>query len=177
MKSSITAAFGLVFWLATQARPQWDPYVTDPPRYVPGAAVKAPSSTTTSRRIHVLAVADSNDKNVGEGVAIDVATVQATFQELVPNPAQLNLKTLMGDAVTKEEILRAIADFRPAYTDTVACFFSGHGGHNAEGHYLCLPGNLPDVARQLDMRPHPGRRYKAADRLSGHREDLTKHRE
>lgn len=137
MRSSAVAVFGLVFWMASQAHSQWDPYA-GPPQYSPGPSVQAPASTTASRRIHILIVADSSDEEVGKGLAVDLETIEATFRQLVPNPEQVNFKVLKGDAVTKEAILQALADFRPGYADTIALFFSGHGSHNGHGHFLAF---------------------------------------
>ncbi len=139
MKSSSIVVLGLVLWLATRAYPQWDPYAeVEPSKYSPKPAVEAPTWTTASGRIHILIVADSNDKKVGKGLAVDLKTVEATFRRLVSNPEQVNFKVLKGDAVTKEAILQALVDFRPGYADTIALFFSGHGSHNGHGHFLGL---------------------------------------
>ena len=90
------------------------------------------------RRIHVLIAADTSDENIGEGVAVDMQYVKETFIQLVPDARQLRLKTLGGDDLTKEGVMRTIAEFRPGPDDAFVFLFSGHGAHNDDGHYFVM---------------------------------------
>jgi len=123
----------------SEVEAQWRP-ASEPGTFI------APASWTSGpvvapqllRRIHVLIAADTSDENIGEGVAVDMQYVRETFVQLVADAGQLRLKTLGGDDLTKEGVMRTIAEFQPGPDDAFVFLFSGHGAHNDDGHYFVM---------------------------------------
>jgi hypothetical protein len=121
------------------------PAVAQPPVYLASAStprwfpVVQPTITRPAGRIHVLLVGDTNDSSIGHSTEVDLQNLANLFRELVPIPSQLEMQTIRGNDVSKENILRTISTFHPAADDAFVFIWTGHGAYNSIGHYFGMP--------------------------------------
>jgi hypothetical protein len=92
-----------------------------------------------AQKLHLVIVADVNDKAIGASVRVDRENISNLFYNNVP-PQFLNVSVVQPNQVTPEGILKAIRDLSVRSSDTVVFYYSGHGGYdmNSGGHSLYL---------------------------------------
>jgi len=118
------------------------------------------TSRLSAQTIHVLIVADTNDKAVGAGVSVDVARLQTMFEQCVP-PSQLQMRQIVGKHVSRQRILAAISTLASSVNDAVVFLWSGHGAHDQRGHFLHIADNtrlyrseITDALQKQDAALH-----------------------
>ena len=98
-------------------------------------SVKAAPPQRNTAIIHILIAADTKDRNIGDGVQADLLNLKDLFETSIAE-TQLDLKTIDGDRVTRDDILRTINNFNCRPNDAMVFFWSGHGAHDNQGHYI-----------------------------------------
>lgn len=89
-------------------------------------------SAEGAKRCFVRIIADTNDVRIGNDVSVDVGNVSSLFRDNVAE-AQLDLKTVTGNAVTSNGVLSAIRAVQLRPEDTLVVYFAGHGGFERGG--------------------------------------------
>jgi len=91
-------------------------------------------------RIHLVVVADTQDRRIGESVRVDFGKIQEVFRANVP-PAQLQIEALSGRSVVPSLVLRSISGLAiESGVDTVVFYFSGHGEFDRQSNdHVLLP--------------------------------------
>lgn len=80
--------------------------------------------------VHLLAVADSNDPQIGAKVGEDARHVADLFEESFAQAGKrgrLRTRVVVGDDVTARGVLAAVRGLAVRPQDTVVVYFSGHG--------------------------------------------------
>lgn len=79
-------------------------------------------------KIHLLLVADTKDKHIGNACKYDIDRVLRTFDTLSKHMGlQLVSQTISGNNLSKMSIEAAIAALKPSPNDMVVFYYSGHG--------------------------------------------------
>lgn len=92
----------------------------------------------SAKTVYVLIVADTDEDPNGAGRVVDVRNLSNAFKLCVP-PRYLELRTLTGNTITKNRVLRAIRRIRADSDDGVVFLYSGHGAFDDRGHFFYLP--------------------------------------
>jgi hypothetical protein len=104
------------------------------------AAVVAmgPTAALAQPRIHAIIVADTLDRTIGKSTGQDLGYMVLVLIAQVPR-TQLNLKTIDKTRVNAKNILDTIGAATLAADDAMFVFYSGHGAHDEQGHWLAMP--------------------------------------
>ena len=107
---------------------------------------------------HLVVIADTNDKTIGQSVDIDQRNVTGVFRENVARN-QLSVQTLSGNEVRKSRILSTIQNVnrRMSKEDTLIVYLAGHGAEDRRlGHYFELSSGEKmlrnDVLRSMNSK-------------------------
>lgn len=99
--------------------------------------------------LHLVLVANTNDKKIGKTCAVDMKNCLDTYKEVaeflqirfVPN-------VISGDAFSKLNVEKAINNLRPAAGDIVVFYYSGHGFNEQKDAYTFPYLDLRDKSYQ-----------------------------
>jgi len=134
------SSLALCVWLsmALPAAAQWPVYLTSASKPAPWATIQ-PATVQPAKRVHVLLAGDTTDPKIARSTEVDLDNLAGLFRELVPDAWQLQIQTLRGNEVSKESILRTIAQFQPGPDDAFVFIWTGHGAYTSLGHYFHMP--------------------------------------
>lgn len=94
-----------------------------------------------ARLLHVLIVADTADKQVGEMVNLDGQNLYDLLVDEIPQVRRGQIKVLRGDSVTSEAIFGHIQGLQVDPNDSLFVYFTGHGAYVADrGQVLRMKG-------------------------------------
>lgn len=94
-----------------------------------------------ARRLHALIVADTADKAVGPLVDIDGRKFYELLTDEIPEFRRGLVEALKGTSVTKENLFAKIDAMAVEPSDTLFCYFTGHGAYVRErGQVLRMAG-------------------------------------
>ncbi len=82
-------------------------------------------SVEAAYRVHVLLVLDTDSRL--PGIGIDRYAIRNVLAEGFPNPNRFEVTELRDKAVTPERVLAYYRQLQVDQTDTLLCFYSGHG--------------------------------------------------
>ena len=96
----------------------------------------------------VLLIGLTNDEKIGSAQAANLQQMKVLLDEEVLQDRIKQLETVEGDDCTAGNILRAARSLNPSPTDSVFCYFGGHGafdprhgrGDPSGGHFFQIPG-------------------------------------
>lgn len=99
----------------------------------------APVPLSVKAATYALLALDTNDASIGDTVKVDRATVSGLLAALPPEALSITL--MEGKHLSYENVFTWLAQVRPAASDTLFIYFSGHGTTDrAAGHCLAMPG-------------------------------------
>ena len=111
--------------------------------------ISSASLKAEAARVHLIAVGDTLDKDIGKFVIEDLQSLVSTFE-------QIGKKSLLPPVVLKDmdcnpaAIYESLDKLHIHSGDTVVFYFTGHGAYDKEnGQFLQIPrlGNNGDVSR------------------------------
>jgi hypothetical protein len=84
-------------------------------------------------QLHLIAVADTLDKNIGPACSKDLQRITETFRSISNFLGiQFNATTLWGSSFSKKNTENVISKLRPGSKDIVVFYYSGHGFRKEE---------------------------------------------
>lgn len=111
-----------------------------------------------AKRVHVILAGDTSDAQTGRSAETDIQNLEILFRQLIPVQRQLQIRTLRGHEVSKDNILRTIGASQPGPDDALVFIWTGRGGPNFTGRFFSLPsGDVLDrsvVVKAMQLR-HP----------------------
>jgi len=107
-----------------------------------------PSDARPASRVRVLLIGLTNDEKIGQGCGANLEELERYVRGLPKFDEKADLTVLAGRNVTARNILRTVAGLRVGPTETLFCYFAGHGAHDASlaggdasgGHLFQIPG-------------------------------------
>jgi hypothetical protein len=98
-------------------------------------------------RVKALVIGMTNDRGLGAGISKNIQGLTSILRGLPNFDPRTDLTLLTGD-VRAKDILRAVSEMRVGPTETLFCYFAGHGAHDSSlaagdpsgGHFFHLPG-------------------------------------
>jgi len=98
------------------------------------ASTKGLTAAEKNTKIYLLIVADTLDKEIGPACSLDIARTLQTFKGITDTMGiKLLPKIITGPSFSKKNVELAIAGFlKPAATDIVVFYYSGHGFRKQE---------------------------------------------
>jgi hypothetical protein len=102
------------------------------------ASLFCQATDADAQRVHLLVAGDTLDQNIGKSVDSDLDNIVATFFILLRD-GQLEHARLAGDAVSAENVLKAIQRFRVMPDEAMVFYWAGHGAYDKLGPYLQMP--------------------------------------
>lgn len=105
------------------------------------------STSFAETKLQIIMCADTNDKDIGDLLHIDVGHIQTAFTTNVPQRLY-SFHELSGDQATATQITRTIRSVPIDSDDTIIFIFSGHGAFdtNSNEHVITL-SNGENIAR------------------------------
>ena len=102
------------------------------------------SSQAFGQHLHAFIVVDSDDKRIGNSVAIDGLNLTGLLQRGLAEDS-FTTYVLSGKQVTAGEIVETMRNATIKQEDSVLFFYSGHGAfdRNTQGHFLTLNHSAP----------------------------------
>lgn len=90
------------------------------------------SAAERNIKLHLIIVANTNDKDIGSSCAKDITRMVETFTDLVNYMGMQTLtpKIISGQGYSKKAVQKTISDLKPAANDIVVFYYSGHGFRN-----------------------------------------------
>ncbi|MGQ0739755.1 MAG: caspase family protein [Bacteroidota bacterium] len=100
-------------------------------------------------KLHLLLVANTNDKKIGKTCAVDMKNSFDTYKEVAEFlEIQFVPKVISGDAFSKVNVEKAINALRPARNDIVVFYYTGHGFNDHKTAYSYPYLDLRDKSYQ-----------------------------
>ncbi|MCA9054118.1 MAG: hypothetical protein KDA75_09795 [Planctomycetaceae bacterium] len=96
------------------------------------------TALTAAPTIHLVIVADTLDRSIGDSVQVDVDMVEEVFRGNVPE-RQLNIHKLTGNEANVDVWLARIREIKPAAEDALVVYYSGHGAYERQSGHLFAP--------------------------------------
>ena len=117
----------------------------------PHARPAFPGPEVQRSRIHLLVGADTLDPVIGASVQRDVEAVIFAFVVCVPAP-QLVVEVCRDEQVTRDDLLAAIDRLAVKGSDSLVFYWSGHGAHDENDHWLKMRRGPHVYRRELRER-------------------------
>lgn len=116
---------------------------THPNRWLVMATLLGLLGATAGRaeKLHLIVACDTSaEADLGDDVIADKLAIERTFREHIP-PAQLNLRTILGDQLSPETVRQNIDSLHvERQKDAIVFYYTGHGAFDsARGQFFALP--------------------------------------
>jgi hypothetical protein len=107
-----------------------------------------PQNARPATRVKALIIGLTYDKAIGEGCGKNLDNLSRYLRGLPNFDPKTDLTVLAGRNVTARNILRAVAALRVGPTETLFCYYAGHGAYDPNlalgdpsgGHHFQIPG-------------------------------------
>ncbi|MCA9075513.1 MAG: hypothetical protein KDA93_10810 [Planctomycetaceae bacterium] len=88
--------------------------------------------------IHLVIVADTLDRSIGQSVQVDVEKVEEAFKGNVPE-RQLQIHKLTDEKAGRQNWLDQMGRIHPEADDALVVYYSGHGAYERQNGHLFAP--------------------------------------
>jgi hypothetical protein len=108
-------------------------------------------AASPATRVRVLLACDTQaEGGIAAGVTVDMKRMQQYFEDAFPNrPHDCSIDTISGPALSADAMLRFYQTLDSIATETLVCYYSGHGAQTPLGHALSISDGTVLYRQQL----------------------------